>query len=133
MCQSRAILNKRYVRLPLRDEVCADGEDRRGSAIDLGAVQAAFGAVHLHSTKPRQQQPSKLLRPLLLSTQSSLGHPRSIEIGQRYVYHSNIDAIYPGISHLLLILYYNQFFHGKSSIETIICLNLLISHTKVCS
>lgn len=79
--QFLAILNKKYVHLPLRDEVCADSEDRRGSAIDLGAVQAAFGTVHLHSTKPRQQQPSKLLRPLLLNTQSSLGHPRSSEIG----------------------------------------------------
>jgi len=52
----------------LRDEICADGEDRCGSAIDLGAIQAAFGAVHLHSTKPRRQQPSKLLRLLLLNT-----------------------------------------------------------------
>jgi len=49
-------LNKRYARLPLRDEVCADGENRRGSAISLGAIQAVFGAVHLHSTKPRRQQ-----------------------------------------------------------------------------
>lgn len=80
MRQSVHVLNKRYVHLPLRDEVCADSEDRRGSAIDLGAVQATFGAVHLHSIKPRRQQPSKLLRPRRLSTQSSLGHPGIVEI-----------------------------------------------------
>jgi len=88
-CANLSILNRRYVLLPLRDEVCADGENRRGSAIDLGAVQAAFGAVHLHSTKPKWQQPSKLLRPLLLSTQSSLGHPRRSRIE---IYHSDISG-----------------------------------------
>lgn len=71
---------KDTLRLPLCDEIRANGENRRGSAIDLGAVQAAFGTVHLHSTEPRWQQLSKSLRPLLLSIPSHLSDILEIRV-----------------------------------------------------
>jgi len=60
------------VALPLRDKVRADGIDRRGSAIDLAAVQAAFGAVHLHSQRTEAVAATfKATAPLSSSTSAA--------------------------------------------------------------
>jgi len=82
-------LNKRYLRLPLCDKIRANGEDWRRSAVDLSAIQAAFGAVHLHSHQTEVAATSKSLRPLLLNTQSSLGHPRNTSYDKNIEYISN--------------------------------------------